>query len=136
MLQLERSLAGGEARVPPLGGTIPLLFDVLTQHTERCAATTEHTIGPTPEHRFVVPPRQLLGIGFPQEPRRHGLQVIDEGGHAHRWRQFDEEMHMIRFAIALDQCAPPLVQQRCKCPREVLAHSRGQALAAILCHNN
>lgn len=85
-----------------------MLFDVLPEHTERCAATTEDTIGPTPEHRLAVPAGQLLSISFPQEPRRNGLQVIDEGGHEHRRWQFDQQMHMIRFPIALDERAAPL----------------------------
>gem|GEM_PF-4366140 len=113
-----------------------MLFDVLTEHTERCAATTEHTIRPTPEHWLAVPAGQLLSIGFPQEPRRNGLQVIDAGGHEHRRRQFDEEMHMICFAMALHERATPFSQECRKRPLQVLTHRGCQTLAAVLRDDN
>src|SRR5262245_66257268 len=62
VLQPERSLAGGEGSVSPLGLSIPLLFDILLQHTERCSSTTQHAIGATPEHGLTIPPCQFCAM--------------------------------------------------------------------------
>ena len=101
-----------------------MLFNVLAEHTERCTTTTEHTIRPTPQHRLTVPLRQCWTIGFTEQPGGDSFDVVDKGGHEHRRRQFDQEMHMIGFAIAFQQCSSPLLEQSRKGPHEVFAHGR------------
>lgn len=85
----------------PLGRTIPLLCDVLAEHTAWRPTTTEHAIRPTPEPRLAIPTSQFGPIGFPQQPGGDGFDVVDTGGQEHRWWQLKEEMQVIRFAVAL-----------------------------------
>src|SRR5262249_13731734 len=68
VLQPERSFAGGEGSVSPLGLTMPLLLDILPQHTERGSSTAQDAIGPTPEHRLPIPPSQFRSIISSQQP--------------------------------------------------------------------
>ena len=113
-----------------------MLFDILTEHAERCAATTEHAIGPTPEHRLSIPTGKFCPIGFPQQSRGDGFNIVDKGGQEHRWRQFDQEVHVIGFPIAFDERATPLFQQPCKRANQMVTHGRRQAFPTILSDEN
>lgn len=113
-----------------------MLFDVLAEYAERRPTTTEYAIRPTPEYRLSIPMSKFRPIGFTQQSRGDGLHIVDEGGQEHRWRHFDQEVHVIVFAIAFDERATPFFQQRCKCPHQVFTHHRRQAFPTVLGDEN
>jgi len=71
-----------------------------------------------------------------QQPRRYGLQIIDQFGQRRRGFGFNQQMNVIGFAVTLQQLASPLHAEAISDRLEGCEHRLVQTGPAILGHED
>ena len=80
-----------------------LAFDILTNDTQRCSASSADVVGAGPE---VIAPQVFLHLArmfLPQHARRHSLERVDQSRELDRGRELNQQMDMVVLAVELDQ---------------------------------
>ena len=90
-----------------------LILHVFLEDLKRRPSSTEHAVAAAPEHRFGVERRKVLGEVSSEYAGRIGLQGIDELTYRNVRRKAHKHMHVIRFAVALDELAVPARASLC-----------------------
>lgn len=111
-LDAQRLLAGGDpigrgykARTPRASLGLSrcfLLLDILPNDFQRCTATRSGKVAATSEHILPVPFlkfRELLA----EQAAGNALEAVDQFREFNAWREVDQQMHMIGFAIELSE---------------------------------
>ena len=104
-----------------------LLLDVLLDDFEWCAAATQDAVTAAPKHRFLINTHQIRLEFIAKSATGPGFKGVHKIGQRRRRRQFEQQMNMVRFAIAFQQLASPSLARRfcfCLC-FERRQHGRG-----------
>ena len=113
-----------------------MLLNVALNDRQGCAATTGHEISAAPEHRLAIHPFQTASELLAQQPAGYGLEVVGDYRRRRLGAHFQEQMHMIGFAVNLDQATTPVGAQADGDISQRLMHFRCQARLAVFGHKN
>jgi hypothetical protein len=87
-----------------------------------------------PEYRLSVDSAQVPSIISADQPRRHGLQVVDQLAQLYRRVRLNQQVDMIGFAVELDQFTSPFLQRLQKNHAQSFEHPLRDRFAARFCH--
>ena len=114
-----------------------LLFDVLFNYGQRRTATAQNAVRPAPEYRLL--PIHLVQMFLEvasDQATADGLKIV----HEHRWSDFrverQQQVHMIRFTVELNQFAIPFFRQLGANRFESFEHWRSDTFSPVLCDEN